>query len=522
MALGILTNTGISLGNIDIALDYLSDPSEFEPELAEVKSTIYKKEDKKHVIAKKNIVKPKLTEQALLNMFSIVPNKKDSQSDINIDTDITMKDSSDFDVDFDDMDFDFDTDDEQLNSDITSNSIEYKSNQVTNDNNKEVSKPVESKDIMSHIDMNILQLVESDVDDLDDTDIEDMEDAEEDNDEQDLFSDDIDDMFEDDEDEDTVESEEISKNNVIANNKQVEKEQDLFSDDIDDMFEDEDDEDEESEQDLFSEDIDDMFEDDEDEEEPAPIKQETVKVEAKPAPIKLDTEEDDDLFLDDEDDLFIEDDDSDDLFADTDDDMFDFGDEDEEQTPVNQNLDKKQLANVNKPIEVDSKQVVKKEQPKEVEKPQQQIKSAAEIELELLRKQLAEKDKQINQLIQNDKQAIKSTESVVKATAKTLNKAANTVAKAEDNIDKLLNQSENRRTKTGVTKEVQGSPYDKYTVMTIDALYKVVKDYMIIKGVRKGPLDVQMLNDKFGVDNIKKLTTKHYLIKTKKGVTVGL
>lgn len=470
MALGVLTNTGISLGNLDIALDYLSNPSEFEAELAEVKTTIYNKEERQYTTPKKDIVKPKLTEQALLNMFSIIHNKQEVESDESLDTDITMKDSSDFDVDFDDMDFDFDFDEETtVKEEIKA--VETKLESVEIKSDTEVNS-----DITKHIDLNILKLVEHSDEIIDEDDSEEDDLFIDDEDEQDLFTDDSeeDDLFIDDEDE----------------------EQDLFSDDIDSLFEDdEDDEQEQVKQPVVKQ-----------VEQTKTMVEQVKKVESK---VKVEEsrededlfigEEDDDLLMDDEDDLFADDEDLDELFN----------------------------------LEEDNEQVIKKvEQPKVVEQPkakvedikkkevvesQQKVKSAAEVELELLRKQLAEKDKQISKLINNDKQAIQTTQDTVKA----VSQIAKAAIKTDDNTNKLVNKAVVKRKATEV-KEVEGSPYDKYTVMNIDALYKVVKEFMIVKGVRKGPLDIQMLNDKFGVDNIKKLTTKHYLIKTKKGVTVGI
>ena len=512
MALGVLTNTGISLGNIDIALDYLSDPSEFEPELAEVKSTIYNKEEKQHTTPKKDIVKPKLTEQALLNMFSIVPNKKEVESDINLDADITIKDSSDFDVDFDDMDFDFDDEEPTVKE-------EPKSVEIKLDTDEKIESTEEKTDITKHIDLNILKLVEQS-EEIEDNDYEDNEEPEDD------------DLFMEEEDTDEMFSEEES---------------DLFGDDTaeDDLFIDDEDE-EQQEQDLFADDINDMFDDEDDEvdeqvvikqtqtiKKPEPVKVEPLKVEpVKVEPVKIEPvkqvqniidEDEDDLFdLEDDDELFEDDEDASentqDLFADDeDDDLFDLEDDDDEPVtkPVIKQTIQTKVADTAKQV---SKEEVKSVDNKintikEDRKTAQVVKSAAEIELELLRKQLAEKDKQINDLIKNEKKTIQST-------AKAVEKAASAVIKAEDTVDKLANKSMTKRANT-IT-EVESSPYDKYTVMTIDALYKVVKEFMIAKGVRKGPLDIQMLNDKFGVDNIKKLTVKHYLIKTKKGVTVGI
>ena len=53
-------------------------------------------------------------------------------------------------------------------------------------------------------------------------------------------------------------------------------------------------------------------------------------------------------------------------------------------------------------------------------------------------------------------------------------------------------------------------------------LRNVVMAFMVKKGVKHKPVDINELNLEFGADNIKKLIVKQYLIKTKKGVTVGL
>lgn len=91
--------------------------------------------------------------------------------------------------------------------------------------------------------------------------------------------------------------------------------------------------------------------------------------------------------------------------------------------------------------------------------------------------------------------------------------------KKVDIVDKL---SVTRTRKDDTVKEEAGSKYDKYTVMNINALYSNVSRYMISKGVKNKPIDINELNEKFGPENIKKLIVKQYLIKTKKGVTVGL
>ena len=91
--------------------------------------------------------------------------------------------------------------------------------------------------------------------------------------------------------------------------------------------------------------------------------------------------------------------------------------------------------------------------------------------------------------------------------------------KRKDFIDSL---DDKKLSHKATNPTVEGSKYDKYTVMNIDALYNVVMSFMIKKGVKQKPVDLNELNLEFGTENIKKLIVKQYLIKTKKGVTVGL
>lgn len=83
-----------------------------------------------------------------------------------------------------------------------------------------------------------------------------------------------------------------------------------------------------------------------------------------------------------------------------------------------------------------------------------------------------------------------------------------------DKIDDLINGNKPK-------KENDIGKYDRYALMSTEALYKEVKQYMKKMGVSKRPIDQSALNNKFGETNIKKLIQKSYLIKAGKGVTTG-
>lgn len=95
--------------------------------------------------------------------------------------------------------------------------------------------------------------------------------------------------------------------------------------------------------------------------------------------------------------------------------------------------------------------------------------------------------------------------------------------KSNNIVDKNIQDLMNRNTKNinSDNKKIE-SKFDKYSEMTIDALYESVKIFMINNGVKNRVIEISELNEEFGVDNIKNLIKKQYLIKTKKGVTVGL
>lgn len=62
---------------------------------------------------------------------------------------------------------------------------------------------------------------------------------------------------------------------------------------------------------------------------------------------------------------------------------------------------------------------------------------------------------------------------------------------------------------------------ERYSSMTIDSLYKEVKEFMIQNGVKRCPVALDILNKKFGDKNIIRLVRTSYLIILGKGVTIG-
>ena len=64
-------------------------------------------------------------------------------------------------------------------------------------------------------------------------------------------------------------------------------------------------------------------------------------------------------------------------------------------------------------------------------------------------------------------------------------------------------------------------PYAKYTCMAVDSLFNVVKKFMVEHGVNNKLIDVSLLNNKFGSENVKRLIKKSYIISIGKGVTIG-
>lgn len=93
-----------------------------------------------------------------------------------------------------------------------------------------------------------------------------------------------------------------------------------------------------------------------------------------------------------------------------------------------------------------------------------------------------------------------------------------------------LSKSENRLTKelfvNGLYQNrVESKPVENeidYSTLDSNTLKKVVKEYMISRGVRKSLLDINELESKFGKHIVSKLVAEGFLLKTSKGVTIGI
>lgn len=541
-AQGILTNGSISLGNFEMIMDFFSNPDEYEPELTEVKATISEK--KPIEIVKKPVIKPKLTREGLINKFSLVSTIVEIKNDSVITDDLIVNESDDF--DFDDFDFDNIPKSSDSNSKIEDKIVEdIKDNtdmDFTDDdiNLDNIDNDIDMPDIDSLIgdeedednneDNNEIEI---DIPDFDEDD-EDISTVQTKN---TIGGIEIDIDFDDDDDEDDGDVDVINEKPVqsqkiddtptkdINNNKD-----DIDGIEIDIDLDDEDDEDGDNDDiEIDIPDFDDI--DDIDFEDTQPKQQKTDtkasvnlnnqsnldskqvnKLNQSSQASNIDKKEikDNELDLDDlEDCIDIEDGDNDNIDIDIEDDEFEDDDsididididamDDIELDDTDESSNKKEITHVNDKvsdkkislkdtfIDDPSTNITKTEESK-IDKSNDNSQLLAELE------KLRKENSRLRGGYQNNK--IKRKDFV-------------------DNIDteKIVNKNV----------DVASSKYDKYTVMNIDALYNVVMAFMVKKGVKHKPVDINELNLEFGADNIKKLIVKQYLIKTKKGVTVGL
>lgn len=114
-----------------------------------------------------------------------------------------------------------------------------------------------------------------------------------------------------------------------------------------------------------------------------------------------------------------------------------------------------------------------------------------------------------------EKQLQELKSGVAKEQASTIKDNVNKVSDTDD-IDKLIDSHKKTKTSADMDK------YERYNLMSIEALYSEVKIYMVKMGVKTRAVELTALNNKFGELNIRKLIQKSYLIKIgSKGVTVG-
>lgn len=456
----LMSNMGISLGGIEIATDYLTNPELYESEIAEIKASVSNK-PQQPVQKVVKPVQPIIKKENIINKFSLVHPTKNFITDETLDSGTVVHVVADFDFDFTDtpkskqelMDEIESSDVEELTASLDLMSRLQEAN-VLQSLNEEDNIDIDIEDeenedsTMGIVEEDIDIDTEDDEDNMDEIDIE-IEDEDEvdieveDEDEIDIEEEDEIDIEVEDEDEVDIDIEEYTDTSNIPNNQTLNTDNQIskkeLKDDID--IEDEDDNTDEIEIEIDDEDaIEDKDEiDDEDEIE-----------------IDLDDEEDE-----------------------------------PKKTIITNSIH--QETNTSKLNAINSSAT--KEQ-----------KSTEQKDIESLKAQLADLQKQVHQSNNGSTQqtALKQNESVSKN-------------KEIDSLDALIESGKHK-----TNRQVIGSKYDKYTVMKDEELYKYVKAFLIKHGVKQKPVDIEIVNNEFGALNIQKLIKKCHLIKTGKGVTVGI
>lgn len=474
---------GISLGGLELATDYLfANTDLYEPELTEIKSTISNKPAAQSIKVIKP-VKPKLTRENIIERFSIQHTKPVATSDevLDISDEIVVAP-----VSFDEsLDVFNETTDESKDT----------------QNNSEESAAL---DLYSRLQGNTNMTFENNENSLIDDDFNEVDEAE-DTDESDLDSM-LDSVDLDDEDE-----EDNTDQDLDAMLDGVD-----FGDDDEFGFE------SEEEEPVTKATIPNIVT-------PKPIDP-IVKPEAKqPEPAVVESTSDntdDDLYSELENELDgdgDEEEDGQDLDSMLDDvDFGDMGFEDEDpdtedKESVIEQPKTKPVENKVKPVvqDIQAKQKVVKENKSISDAvkamrsaPQNKENNNAEAEIQKLKEQIASMNKEI-QGLHESKASQKASELREVNNKKVAGKAVEALVSEQKPVKK-----------PDSTKNIQGM-YRRYSTMTTDELYKLVKNYMITNGVSKKPIELSNLYLKFGEANIKGLIQKSYLIKVQKGVTIG-
>jgi hypothetical protein len=282
---GIANMTDISLGGVEIATDFLSNPDLYEPELTEVKAVISKK-DPKLIRKGPKPIKPKKTRESIMSKFSLVPHEKVTvQTDEYVVNDLDIEQVNlgvDDDFNFDDFDDLIEKEKEiepakvkELSSEEdTRNSIMLaimQAQQNSTSEEEETPEEEENQQLSNEIDNIFTDNVFEDEDEQYDEPDETPE--EEDESEENIFDDILDeaDKIED------KKPETIQKEPVQEVKEETKSDEDDFGIDMSSLFEDEEDPDDyDEDQDDYDEDQDDYDED--------PDIEENIKPEQKPLP----------------------------------------------------------------------------------------------------------------------------------------------------------------------------------------------------------------------------------------------
>lgn len=571
----LMSGMNLSLGGLEIATDFLYGNSDlYEPDLTEIKHTISNKPIRDIIKTNKKLVKPKLSREAIINKFSLVKEEKD-KTKIGDDTIISGETSEELITDYED-DFDFSFDD--IEPQKTENDEAITNQQDSTEETEDILMATEdssNEDLMLSA-FSLMQSLKgasiSNLNEADDTD-DDIDIA---IDEDDIYADEFDeepeeideDTAADDDDsidifDDTEESESLTTENErdtmdsienpiivdndtdeellaasrLDNSDDEDEEEDEF--DIEDgEFDIEDDEIEIEDEDSF--DIDNIEEAEEEDE--FDIGENEIDIDNEDEinildedDIDIEEDEDDSINIDDIDSLDIEEEDEEDNAEDNeedeldsidniqidDEDIIDIDDDDEEPVvkpvenmakPVKTQVEaQKQVPNSNnikqKPTEDNEKEKLRKELAyyKNIIKNEKVKQTADKATIEQLQKRLASLEK-----------------SMLKISKGKANKSASGLKRDSlNNNNKDIVRKQKAPIKISEPEVEIEDPYAKYTYMAVDSLFNVVKKFMVEHGVNNKLIDVSLLNNKFGSENVKRLIKKSYIISIGKGVTIG-
>lgn len=522
MNFGLLSSFSISLGDLELATDYVNnEDSNLSSEVDTIKQTVFNKPATKK--SKRAIIKPEITHEKLMKKFSIIkPEALNIDSELIEDTtDISLEDVGDFKFSFDEPEPEKDKLDEILEASDAENES-YEDDSFNTDEDDEALDEEKDED-----EINLDNILDED-DDIDNED-------EESDENRGLAALQLQQMLmaqqnshptQEEKDED-----EINLDNILDEDDDDIEEDEDGQDDLDDILN-EDDEDTDEEDDDTDEDENDDTDDDlsaflkqvnavkqatqtdnkinkavtEVPKQQEEVKQTQVeKVEAvninnsstKEKELELEAEklklEREKLELENKR-LELEK-----LKAEQE--LARFKDMDiqeiirKAQEEALKKLQESQLENKESNIEKENKVNVNLEQ--KVEKPiQEKVEKKAEV---IKPKQVVEKPKQV---VKKEVTPIKSHNIV-------------------DNIDDEVGKVTATRPVQEVHQENK-NPYAIYDNMAMDSLSATVKKYMIANGVKLKPISEETLNNKFGKHNIKKLIRASYLISTGKGITMGI
>lgn len=478
---------GISLGGLEVVTDFLfTNPEFYESDIADVKSTMYGQPVAKQHYEKP--VRPKKTKEAIMNKFSIIQRKPVIQSDEIFESPIIASEDTSFDDSFDDMEI---TSNNKNNNDnnndndteiLEANALLQKLSNIQNSGDMSAISSALDIDYEDDDDLNIVdEDSDEDIDNIDDDDINIVDDDDDFN------------IIDDDSDEDIDDDDDFN----IVDEDNEDDDLNIVDDDDDLNIVDEDDDlnivDEDSEDDDFN-----IVDDDIDDEETYGLN------------------DDDDLnIVDDDDDINIVDDDDEEYDTDDDEETFDLDDLDIEEPSKPSNSKKDTNAVSTEKLNEKEEAVLSDYENNFNLNTKQETsdskKDSENDELKLMKKRFAELEKQLHEL-QNEK-ASNNTSNLVENNNKDLK---------TDSIDSIIEKAKHRKAESDTKNDASEDIHLKYTCMSVESLYKEVKDYMNELGVRQKVIDVSTLNDKFGEKNIRKLIQKSYLIKIgSKGVTTG-